>query len=76
MGVILNDSALPLVDGKRVPDRTPATPQDEAEPRRTGAFAAAGALGWESEGVITIEQDLPVRTEVLALFGVAAVHER
>lgn len=76
VGVILNDSALPLVDGKRVPDRTPATPQDEAEPRRTGAFAAAGALGWESEGVITIEQDLPVRTEVLALFGVAAVHER
>lgn len=76
VGVILNDSGLPLVQGKRVPDRTPATAQDQAEPRRTGAFAAAGALGWESEGVITIEQDLPVRTEVLALFGIAAVHER
>jgi hypothetical protein len=35
----------------------------------------AAQLGWDRDGQITIEQDLPFRTEVLAIFGVAAVNE-
>jgi hypothetical protein len=79
VGLALNDSALPLlvVGDKRwrvAPDRTPATPQDTPEPRFTGN-AKAAALGWDEDGQITIEQDLPFRTEVLAIYGVAAVNE-
>jgi hypothetical protein len=75
VGLVLNDSALPLVNGRRAaPDRTPATPQDQVEPRMTGK-AKAAQLGWDDGAQITIEQDLPFRTEVLAIFGVAAVNE-
>lgn len=70
----LNDSALPLVNGKRAPDRTPATPQDQAEPRVTGDVELRD-LGWEGDGEVTIEQDLPFRTEVLAIFGTEQVNQ-
>lgn len=71
VGVLLADSALPLLNGKRPPDRTPATPQDQAEARRSGRVHVAN-LGWSDDGVVTLEQDLPFRTEVLALFAVTA----
>jgi hypothetical protein len=71
LGVQLVDSALPKINGKRPDDRTPATPQDQAEPLRTGKFEVDADLGWEAEGTFEIEQDLPFRTEVVAVFGTA-----
>lgn len=68
LGVILNKSALPLLNGKRPADRNPATKMDTPEGLRTGK-AALGNLGWSDEDKITITMDLPFRTEVLALYS-------
>jgi hypothetical protein len=43
------------------------------EPGTTGDVEVA-CLGW-GDGSITIEQDLPLRTEVLAVFANTAVHD-
>lgn len=67
--VQVNDSALPIVNGDRVGfDRGGSTAMDTKEPRSTGAFAVR-TLGWDAGAVVTIEQDLPIRTEILALYG-------
>lgn len=67
--VQVNDSALPIVNGDRVGyDRGGTTALDVTEPRATGAFQVR-ALGWDEGAVITIEQDVPIRTEILALYG-------
>jgi hypothetical protein len=68
IGVALHDSALPKINGKRPPERDPAIPFDEATGRVTGKIEV-GNLGWDGEGAITIEQDQPFRTEILALFS-------
>jgi hypothetical protein len=75
IGVILNDSALPLVNGRRAPERNPSTPMDTVEGRVTGKRKVANALGWDDEGCITIEQDLPLRTEILAIYEATQVGE-
>ncbi len=65
----VNDSALPVVNGDRVGfDRGGTTSMNVAEPRATGAFQVR-ALGWDAGAVITIEQDIPIRTEILAVYG-------
>lgn len=70
----LNDSAIPLVDGDRAaPDRSPSTPMGSPEPLMSGDVEAT-CLGW-GDGAITIEQDLPLRTEILAIFANTAVHD-
>lgn len=68
LGVILNDSVLPKLNGFRVADRTPSTPMNTPESKVSGKFTSANKLGWDGEGKITIEMDLPFRTEVLALY--------
>lgn len=68
LGVILNNSALPLLNGKRPKDRTPSTPMGNAEPLFTGK-KTIGNLGWSDEDSITIEQDVPFRTEICALYS-------
>ena len=70
----LNNSALPLINGRRLPDRSPSTPQDTREPLRTGDFGAESS-DWEGRGQVLIEQDLPLPTEIVALFGALAVSE-
>lgn len=75
VGLILNDSALPLVNGWRAgPDRTPAMPMDTPEARMTGKTSTV-SLGWDDDGQLTIEQDLPFRTEVCAVYGVLVTNE-
>jgi hypothetical protein len=70
-----NDSALPLVNGDRISsDRTPETSMGEVESRVTGD-ATCRVLGWDEKGVITVEQDRPIRTEVLAVYGVLSTSE-
>jgi len=72
----LNDSALPKVNGVLVaPDRSPSTPMDTAEPRYTGDVVAEPGGGWDTRGQLTITQDLPFRTEILAIFGSVRVNE-
>lgn len=74
IGVLLNDSALPKLNGRRPADRTPATAMDGGEPRRSGKFDVAN-LGWSDEDVITVEQDLPFRTEILAIYSRTQANE-
>jgi hypothetical protein len=65
----LNDSAVPLVAGSRcAPVRHPSTPMGTPEGRISEDVSVRG-LGWEQDTSILIEQDLPLRTEVLAVFG-------
>ena len=71
----LNDSALPLIDGVRcAPDRSPLTPMGIVSTRLTEDVTAR-VLGWEDKGAITVSQDVPLRTEILALFGVVSTNE-
>jgi hypothetical protein len=74
VGVILNDSAPPLINNRRASERSGVT-WDASEPRITGKRRGANALGWDDEGCITIEQDLPARTEILALYEATAAGE-
>lgn len=67
------ESALPLVQGRRMPDRTPSTPQDGAEPLRSGDLGPF-STDW-GDGTVTIEQDVPFRTEILSVFGSLAQAE-
>lgn len=72
--VRLNASALPKVNGYRAAERSPATPMDQGQPAFTGDVDVATS-GWEDDGQITIEQDLPLRTEILSLGGVAQTNQ-
>ena len=73
IGLLLNDSALPLVNGHRPPERSTGTPWDTPTALATGK-AEVGNTGWSDEGSIEIVQDLPFRTEVLALYEVTAMN--
>lgn len=72
IGVILNNSAFPLINGKRTPDRAPATPQNTPQPLFTGKKKQLNP-GWSDEDPVTIEQDLPFRTEVCAIYATVSV---
>jgi hypothetical protein len=68
----LNDSGLPLVNGRRAPDRGVGSNMDTPEPRYTGDVTQT-QLGWTDDASVEISQDLPIRTEVCAIFGQTAV---
>lgn len=69
VGLLMLDSAAPVVNGKRLQfDRDPANQSGGVTERRTGR-ARTTLVGWDSQGRLTIEQDVPFRTEVLAIFG-------
>jgi hypothetical protein len=65
---LVNQSNAPIINGIRPPDRTPATPMNTAEPPVTGHFKTVN-LGWDDFGLITIEEDLPVPMNILAIYG-------
>jgi hypothetical protein len=64
----IHDSLLPLINGERAEDRAAAGTYDLALPLLTGDVSATG-LDWDDDGTIVIEQDLPGRTEIQAVFG-------
>ena len=66
--VRLLDSALPIVNGNRAPDRTPSTPMNTREPNKTTDVKIAN-LGHSRQAIITIEQDLPLKTVVVGIFS-------
>ena len=65
---LLFDSAAPIINGVRPPDRSPSTPMDTPEPFRSGHFKTV-SLGHDEFGQITIEEDLPVPMNLLAIYG-------
>ncbi len=64
----LHESGLPLVNGDRAPDRSPASPMNAMEPLVTGDVEVTPP-DQDNEGNITIEMDLPLPLNVLALHG-------
>jgi hypothetical protein len=65
----VSDSVPPLINGARAGDGRPfSVPLDEVEPRVTADLKVQN-LGVSEGGIITIEQDLPFRTEVCAIYG-------
>jgi len=67
--VRLYDSALPLINGTRAPDRSPETGMGYAEPDTESDDVEVTNMGRSKRAPITIEQDLPRRLEIQGLFG-------
>ena len=63
------DSALPLINGVRPSARSPSTPMGDPEELTSGDYDIMN-LGWDLDGTIVIEQDIPKKTQLVALFGV------
>ena len=62
------ESIIPIINGKRPPDRTALTPMDEREPNRSVDHIVHN-VGWDYEGTITIAQDLPFNLIVTGIYG-------
>lgn len=67
MYVRLIDSAVPLINGTRPPDRGKSSPMDVVEGLRSQNVKVT-SLGVD-DGSFTIEQDLPFPTHVLGVYG-------
>jgi len=65
----LFNSGIPKINGQRPPLRTPATLMNNSQGSFTGD-TALHQVGWD-EGIITIMQDLPLPTNITAIFGKA-----
>ena len=65
---LMFDSKQPIINGIRPPDRTPSTPMDTVEPNVSTHYKTVN-LHWDDFGQITIEEDLPVPMNVLAIYG-------
>ena len=65
---LMVNSKQPIINGVRPPDRTPSTPMNTVEPNVSGHFKTIN-LGWDDNGQITIEEDLPVPMNILAIYG-------
>ncbi len=66
--VRLIDSALPLINGTRPPDRDPSTPLGERNPNAT-QDAEVRDLGWSLYGTVTVTMDIPLNMTVSGIFG-------
>ena len=71
--VRLHDSFYPKINGIRPPVRTPSTGMGSAEPKTTGDVRIQNE-GYDLGGQVTITQDLPGPTHLLAIFGTLSVH--
>ena len=65
-------SAKPIINGKRPPDRSPATPMNEPEPFSSDDFIVVN-LGWDRFAQIDVIQDLPVDMVIAGIYGETAV---
>lgn len=62
------DSALPLINGERAPDRSPQTLMNTPEQQKTQEIMKVN-LGFDKHAEVIIEQDLPKKLTVLGIFG-------
>ncbi len=65
---LMFESKAPIINGVRPPDRTPSTPMNTVEPDTSRHYKTVN-LGWDDFGQVTIEEDLPVNMNVLAIYG-------
>jgi hypothetical protein len=65
---LMHLSAPPIINGVRPPDRSPSTPMDTPEPFASTQYQVVN-LGWDRNGQITIEENLPVPMNLLAIYG-------
>lgn len=68
------NSLKPKINGRRPPTRLPSTLMGRGEEPITETIQV-GNLGWDLDGRIEIEQDLPVYTEVAGVFGKLSLEE-
>ena len=66
--VTILESYLPKINGVRPPTRHPATPMNQQEAPRT-VRAGGVQLGWDTEAIVEIEQDLPLPCTVVSIAG-------
>lgn len=69
------DSAMPLINGIRPPDRNPQTPMDSPEPAVTEDVSVS-SLGWSEWASVVVEQDLPLNTEIVGIFTKLSINKR
>jgi len=67
------ESAIPIVNGQRLPTTFPSTPMGVGQPSLQQADLVYRNLSWDDTGRITIEQDEPLRTTILGIFGAADI---
>lgn len=65
---LMHQSLPPIINGTRPPDRSPSTPMDTPEPLQSRAYKTV-SLGWDDNGQVTVEENLPVPMNVLAIYG-------
>ncbi len=65
---LMHLSAPPIINGTRPPDRTPSTLMDTPEPLVSKQYQVVN-LGWDEQGQVTLEENLPVAMKVLAIYG-------
>ena len=64
----INASRMPLINGDRPAERTPASLMDTGEPLRT-EYIKVQSLGHDRDEQVEIIQDLPFPCEVIGIFG-------
>lgn len=62
------EGSRPIVNGEDLALRYPITPMDTAEPMKT-EYLESSSLGYDFEGLITIEQDLPIPLTIAGVGG-------
>ena len=62
------DSWKPIINGRRPPERGGSSTMNVIEPAITENVKIVN-LGWAEDPVITIEQDLPLKTIVVGIYG-------
>ena len=69
VGVRINDSSRPIVNGQRVHDRDPSASLGFSQPRDEMSDVRVGNIGSDLYQQITIEEQAPVRCEILGVYG-------
>jgi hypothetical protein len=62
-------SYMPLINGRRPPERHSVTYDDVAEPLINTFVQLTPEMGWDRDGILVIEQDLPFRMVVTGIYG-------
>lgn len=68
----LDKSAIPIINGKRPPVRSPGTDFGNEEPIISADINVRN-LGYDRDGRIEIEQDLPLACHIVSVFGTLSV---
>ena len=71
--VRLNNSFIPKINSIMPPVRSPSTGMTTPEPKMTGDVRVQNT-GYDLEGKITVSQDLPGPTHLIAIFGTVSVN--